>query len=299
MTQELEINTTDDNEKTINVTALNEKGEAVGSMTKKYFPIVVNPPDIDGFNKENTYYVEWNLNEERTEYIPNEVNMKEVEENKKDIPDNWYNYTAGQNRMANIKTTGGNDCYWVWIPRYAYCITEGYHSGAAGTIDIKFLQGTTNIPTDGSNIEIKNQTGSGNWNVHPAFWFDKNNNGVEDDGEQLTGIWVAKFEASSNSSGVVENPTAVQLAIDGGSDIDTDLKIRVRPNVTSWRNITVGNIFTVCRNLTTTGNSLENTNNIDSHMMRNTEWGAVAYLSRSVYGKNGEVWNNPYHIYHQ
>jgi len=62
LTQELEINTTDDNEKTINVTALNEKGEAVGSMTKKYFPIVVNPPDIDGFNKENTYYVEWNLN---------------------------------------------------------------------------------------------------------------------------------------------------------------------------------------------------------------------------------------------
>ena len=30
-------------------------------------------------------------------------------------------------------------------------------------------------------------------------------------------------------------------------------------------------------------------------MMKNTEWGAVAYLSRSIYGKNGEVWNNPYY----
>ncbi len=77
--------------------------------------------------------------------------------------------------------------------------------------------------------------------------------------------------------------------------MDTDLKVRVKPNVTSWRNITVGNVFTVCRNLTTSGNSLEGTLGIDSHMMKNTEWGAVAYLSRSVYGKNGEVWNNPYY----
>ena len=30
-------------------------------------------------------------------------------------------------------------------------------------------------------------------------------------------------------------------------------------------------------------------------MTKNTEWGAVAYLSRSAYGKNGEVWNNPYY----
>ena len=29
--------------------------------------------------------------------------------------------------------------------------------------------------------------------------------------------------------------------------------------------------------------------------MKNTEWVACAYLSKSVYGKNGEVWNNPYY----
>ena len=28
---------------------------------------------------------------------------------------------------------------------------------------------------------------------------------------------------------------------------------------------------------------------MDSHMMKNTEWGAVAYLSLSNYGINGEV----------
>ncbi len=251
---------------------------------------VANAPDISGFNKANTYYVAYNLNEEKTTYIEEEIRMSESI-----AQSNWYDYTAGVNHWANVKTTGGgNACYWVWIPRYAYCITEGYHSSTAGTIDIKFLQGTTNTPIDGSSITISNSSGSGNWNVHPAFWFDKNNNGVEDAGEQLAGIWVAKFKASSNSSDVVENPSPEQLVTNGGGNT-TDLQVRVKPNVTSWREINVNNIFTVCQSLTTSGNSLENTNNLDSHMMKNTEWGAVAYLSRSVYGKNGEVWNNPYY----
>ena len=204
-------------------------------------------------------------------------------------PSNWYDYTAGVNHYANIKTTGGgNDCYWVWIPRYAYKVPT--KSGTAQTIEIKFLKDDTNIPI-GETEAITNTTPTpGEWVVHPAF----TNAGNGGFGE-LTGIWVAKFEASSNASNVVENPKEEQLAIDGGSVSDVVLKVRVRPNVTSWRNITVNSIFTVCQNMTKAGNSLENTNNLDSHMMKNTEWGAVAYLSRSVYGKNGEVWNNPYY----
>ena len=251
--------------------------------------IAANEPDISELNKNNTRYVSWKL-VDNTYQIKEDVDLNEEE------PINWYDYTEGINHWANIKTTGGgNDCYWVWIPRYAYCITEGYHSNEAGEVDIKFLEGTTNTPLDGSSITISNSSGAGNWNVHPAFWWDKDNDGVEDEGEQLSGIWVAKFEASSNSSNVVDNPTGADLEIDGGSDTDIDLKIRVKPNVVSWRKITANNIFTVCRNLTTSGNSLENTNNIDAHMMKNIEWGAVAYLSRSVYGKNDEVWNNPYY----
>lgn len=240
--------------------------------------IVANAPDISELNKSNTYYVTWDL--KSSPYEIQETNNLTQQQ-----PSDWYDYTKGINKWANIKTTGGgNDCYWVWIPRYAYRITDGYHSNIAGTVDIKFLKGTTNTPIDGSSITISNSSGSGNWNVHPAFWFDKNNNGVEDEGEQLTGIWVAKFEASSNSTDVVENPTVEQLATDGGGNT-ADLKVRVKPNVTSWRKINANNIFTVCQNLTTTGNSLESTNNLDSHMIKNTEWGAVAYLSRSAYGK--------------
>ena len=246
------------------------------------FTTVANAPDISGFNQSSTYYVTWDLTSG-----PYEINDTTLISGT--APDDWYDYTAGVNHYANIKTTGGgNDCYWVWIPRYAYKVPT--RSGTAQTIEIKFLKDDTNIPI-GETEAITNTTPTpGTWVVHPAF----TNAGNGGFGE-LTGIWVAKYEASSNASNVVENPTAGELAIDGGSATDIDLKVRVKPNVTSWRNITVNNIFTVCQNLTTTGNSLENTSDLDSHMMKNTEWGAVAYLSMSIYGKNSEVWNNPYY----
>ena len=246
------------------------------------FTTVANAPDTTGFNKSNTYYVAWDLTNSPYQ-IDEATNLNGV------APSNWYDYTEGVNHWANIKTTGGeNDCYWVWIPRYAYKVPT--RSSTAETIEIKFLKEDTNIPI-GETTEITNTTPTpGTWVVHPAFT-NEGNGGFGN----LTGIWVAKYEASSNSSSVVENPTSEQLAIDGGSDNDTDLKVRVKPNVTSWRGITVNNIFTVCQNLTLTGNSLENTSNLNSHMIKNTEWGAVAYLSRSVYGINSEVWNNPYY----
>lgn len=248
------------------------------------FTTVANAPDTTGFNKSNTYYVAWDLNEVGTEYIPNEIQMESENGTKNSAPSNWYDYTQGVNHWANVKTTGGgNDCYWVWIPRYAYKVPT--RSSKAETIEIKFLKDDTNIPI-GETTEITNTT-PGTWVVHPAFT-NEGNGGFGN----LTGIWVAKFEASSSNVSVatVEN----DLATKGGGDTNS-LQVRVIPNVTSWRGITVNNIFTVCRNLTETGNSLENTSNLNSHMMKNTEWGAVAYLSRSVYGKNGEVWNNPYY----
>ncbi len=243
------------------------------------FTTVANAPDVWRFNKSNTYYVAWDLNEAGTEYIPNEIQMESENETKNFAPNNWYDYTQGVNHWANVKTTGGgNDCYWVWIPRYAYKVPT--RSSTAETIEIKFLKDDTNIPI-GETTEITNTTPTpGTWVVHPAFT-NAGNGGFGN----LTGIWVAKFEASSNN---------VSVATTGGENTGSSLQVRVIPNVTSWRGITVNNMFTVCGNLTETGNSLENTS-LDSHMMKNTEWGACAYLSRSVYGINGEVWNNPYY----
>ena len=60
--------------------------------------------------------------------------------------------------------------------------------------------------------------------------------------------------------------------------------IKIQPGVSSWRSITISNIYTVCKNYNSA---------LNSHMMKNDEWGAVAYLSKSKYGKqNEEVWIN-------
>ena len=154
----------------------------------------------------------------------------------------WYDYTA--KKWANAKTSDGS--MWVWIPRYAYSITSGYHSSTAGNIDVEFMKGLTNETSTG-RTRFDNASGQGNWNIHPAFNY----------GSTVSGIWVAKFEAS-NSGG----------------------KIKVVPGVSSWRSITVNDIYTNCLNYNKT---------LNSHMMKNDEWGAVAYLSKSKYGKNAEV----------
>ena len=254
------------------------------------YTTVGNAPDITGFNKSTTYYVAWDTG--TTPYsIDDTTSISGIP------PANWYDYTAGVNKWANIKTTGGgNDCYWVWIPRYAYRINSGnYHTSTAGTIDIKFLSGTTNTPIDGSSITIANASGSGNWNVAPAF----TNAGNGGFGE-LTGIWVAKFDASSNMVGVEPGfggtPLGGTSYLSGlGGGPYTNQQVRAIPNVTMWRGISINDIFTVCRSMTNSGSSLAGTTGIDSHLIKNTEWGAAAYLSMSIYGKNSRVWNNPYY----
>ena len=154
----------------------------------------------------------------------------------------WYDYTS--KKWANAKTSDGS--MWVWIPRYAYSITSGYQSSSAGNIEVEFMKGLTNETSTGRK-SFNNASGQGKWNIHPAFNY----------GQTVSGIWVAKFEAS-NSGG----------------------KIKVEPGVQSWRSITVNDIYTNCLNYNKT---------LNSHMMKNDEWGAVAYLSKSKYGKNAEV----------
>ena len=91
-----------------------------------------------------------------------------------------------------------------------------------------------------------------------------------------TGLWVGKFEigysGATSSSGASKNTTEVD-------------KVIVKPNVYSWIGIQVANAFTVSYNYK---------RELESHMMKNTEWGAVAYLSHSIYGINGEVRINNY-----
>ena len=163
----------------------------------------------------------------------------------------WYDYTA--KKWANAKTSDGS--MWVWIPRYAYSITSGYQSSSAGNIEVEFMKGLTNETSTGRTT-FQNSSGQGNWNIHPAFNY----------GQTVSGIWVAKFEASRS------NATS--------SSAGSNNTIKIQPGVQSWRSITVNDIYTNCLNYNKT---------LNSHMMKNDEWGAVAYLSKSKYGKNAEV----------
>jgi hypothetical protein len=47
-------------------------------------------------------------------------------------------------------------------------------------------------------------------------------------------------------------------------------------------------------NMTSEDGSVGTTTGVDTHQMKNSEWGAVVYLTHSIYGKNSEVWINPY-----
>jgi hypothetical protein len=111
-------------------------------------------------------------------------------------------------------------------------------------------------------LKGKNKVATSGYTVHPAFTFGD---------EELNGIWVAKFEASGTTSSV-----------------------DIKPSKTSLRSNTISNIFTACRNMETNNRYGWGTSGsgIDTHLFKNIEWGAVAYLSQSIYGKNSEVWIN-------
>ena len=220
-----------------------------------------NEPKVSKIAKKT--YVTWKLNEDGTEYIINDKHITP--------PSDWYDY--GNGKWANIKTTNnGLEAYWVWIPRYEYIVPT---STSKTEIEVKFIPVSKKEPDEG-------------YIIHPAF----TNEGNGGFGE-LDGIWVAKFEASSNT----ETP---DTNYGGGNDLS--LKVQVRPEVQSWRAIATDNMFKVCRKMTNTGEVLEGST-VDSHMMKNTEWGAVAILSQSKYGVynpeslNGEKGNKEYQVW--
>ncbi len=192
-----------------------------------------------------------------------------------DTDTSWYDYSNKE--WANAKTADGS--YWVWIPRYAYQIASGYNTNTASTINIKYLKNGTDIASDDTTVAITptyNESSQTNFIKHPAFTFGST---------ELTGIWVAKFEMSGTTSA-----------------------LNSQPNVASLRVIALGSMFTASRNMEKTnrygwvqesgtlngnGTFTTNTNNIDTHMMKNTEWGAIVYLSKSEYGIDNEIYSNP------
>ncbi len=152
------------------------------------------------------------------------------------------------------------ESYFVWIPRYKYKLFRANQADGTTNKLSESIAQTIEIEFESKDTQSSNGTKDGEWLTHPAFTnFDVN------------GIWVGKFETGYKGS------TSTSSAEVSSSD---STKIQVKPNVHSWRNNSVGNFFKAMYNYN---------RELDSHMMKNTEWGAVAYLSHSKYGINTEV----------
>ncbi len=195
-----------------------------------------------------------------------------------DTSKSWYNYCDKIWANAVILEDGTNyktgdtiseadiQSYFVWIPKYKYKLwNTGTSSRGIHEIEIVFDEANT---TDIEGVSCKTPMtsgGSGNckngeYMTHPAF-ISMNTNG----------FWVGKFETGYKGA------TSVAAAQVNSNDTS---KVIIKPNVYSWRNITVGNMFLASYNYD---------RDLDSHMMKNTEWGAVSYLSHSKYGLGYEV----------
>jgi hypothetical protein len=197
----------------------------------------------------------------------------------------WYDYDTKQ--WANARTNDGS--YWVWIPRYAYKITSGYHSNVTGEIDVKFLIGRTNETVDATTVESEGYEAhikdtSNHYFLHPAFVFN----------DEELGFWVAKYASSVAD----QNDACYTSESTDNCNKDT-ITPKYIPNATSFRYINISNMFAISENMKNQTDVYGwNADEVDTHMMKNSEWGAVAYLSKSKYGAHTEeVWINSFDGY--
>lgn len=185
---------------------------------------------------------------------------------KANIYSEWYNYEKQvwanavilinenvEYKVDDIIPENNIESYFVWIPRYKYKIfDEGNYDGLT---EVEQAEQTIEVIFENKDTLVSNGTKVGEWLTHPAFTsFDSN------------GMWVGKFETGTT--------------LTNNYNVRNGNSIRIKPNISSWRNIQVASAFY---------SSYDYKRNLDSHMLKNTEWGAVAYLQHSIYGSRQSV----------
>lgn len=139
-----------------------------------------------------------------------------------------------------------------------YFTMNGVSMTVDEVVDMYNSNNETNISVSKKYISSNETIVKNYYITHPAFTFGNT---------EVSGIWVGKFET-------------------GG----TDTKPKIKPNISSLRYQTVSEEFTTAQIFGTSTYGM--TSNVDAHMMKNSEWGAVAYLSHSRYGANREIYIN-------
>ena len=157
--------------------------------------------------------------------------------------------------------------YYVWIPRYRYQL---WNTNAGELSDEQMI----NIEFEYKGRVKSNGSTNGNWLTHPAFTFGST---------ELNGFWVGKFETSHSDSQYIDAITANMLACSNETCASASGLI-IKPNVISIVHNNVRNYFFASRSIENSSSFGLNSSEVDTHMMKNMEWGAVAYLANSKYG---------------
>ena len=195
---------------------------------------------------------------------------KKADKNNSQKDYRWYSYSStgeykgmwanavtvkDTNRQTYLSATPGitismDDIttMWVWIPRFNAVTPSNYNGGTQSkpnAIDVTFVK--------------QNET------AIDAFTFGN---------KELSGFWYGKFEIGGSLASSCTNETC------------NVSNIVVKPNVSSLRSQKVSSFFYASRSMEQAGNSFGFVNSeVDTHMSKNNEWGAVAYLTQSIYGR--------------
>ncbi len=189
----------------------------------------------------------------------------------------WYSYQEKQwanavilNDVSIVYADGETipesniESYFVWIPRYKYKIfNDGNYLTQTGTLTNNTLPSKAQeieVVFENKNTSASNGSTVGSFLTHPAFTAFNTN-----------GMWVGKFETGYKGS--TDTASSQKNVNEPGS-------VQIKPNVNSWRSIQVANAFYT---------SYDYRRDYNSHMMKNTEWGAVAFLQHSKYGSQVSV----------
>ena len=213
-----------------------------------------------------------------------------------DLTSEWYSYAnkkwanavilidESQNSnylIGDVIPESAIESYFVWIPKYRYQLWDlgNYDSltsvNASKIHEIPIIFGDYNtsdtIEGECTTPMTSGETGNcqvGDYMTHPAFLSIPS-----------TGFWVGKFD--TGYAGATTPQEAEQNVTDAN-------KILIKPNIYIWNKVQQVNAFYT---------SYDYKRELDSHMMKNTEWGAIAYLQHSAYGSATSVRiNNNYDL---
>ncbi len=224
-------------------------GNGLSASALKTITIVSSKTDSDIYVALGTGMVPVQIAEDGTVY-------------KADTSKQWYSYSESEwanavtVNTASYRTAAAGtiipmsaiEQMYVYIPRYKYKVFE---SSTPITIDIVFERKSS---ITGRHIALTSSAASveGQYITHPAFYYTDTSGTTT----ELDGIWVGKFEQGAENNKII-------------------------PNVNSLTNLSVSDMYNSIRSMNGQ-NGLNGTSDI--HMIKNTEWGAVAYLSQSNYG---------------